>query len=134
MSSLGEDERFDEGEQCDTHLCGYIRSREVQSLIQIVRLVPIHKLRHHLPVPGLVELVHEHAVELRQVLDDADDDLEERLEVVRRAELLVDLRHNREHVHHAHRALPAPPPRSGAAEATRAGATTPSCKGPASIA
>ena len=81
----------------------------MKTTIKIVGTIPVDELRDGLPVPALIELVNEHAVELREVLDDAHDDFEESVQVRRRAELLVDLRHHSKDIHHAYSpALPAP--------------------------
>ncbi|KAJ6472551.1 hypothetical protein C8R45DRAFT_1164269 [Mycena sanguinolenta] len=62
-------------------LCRDIHRRKMQPPIQILCLAPIQQLRHDLPVPRLVKLIRQHAVELRQVLDNAEDDLQEGREV-----------------------------------------------------
>lgn len=66
----------------------------MKALVQVVRLAPVNKFCHNLPVPHLIELIHEHTVELAQILDDTHDNFEERVQVRGSRKLVVRLRLN----------------------------------------
>lgn len=79
-------------------LRGNITCWEPQALVEIVCLAPINQLRNRLSIPVVVELVYQHAMELRQILDDTNDDVQQLSESRRASELVVNLREDREHV------------------------------------
>lgn len=82
-----------------------IRGRKQQPFIQVpcrsIVQLPVHQLRNNLAIPRLVKLIDHNTVKLGQVLDDPHHDLQERIEIRGATELVVDLGHDGEDVHHA---------------------------------
>lgn len=75
-----------------------VRRGEVEPAEEVLGAGPVYLFGHDAAVPRLVELVHHDPVELGQLLEDACRDLEERLELVRLAQLVVDLAQEPDHV------------------------------------
>lgn len=71
---------------------------EHEAAVQVVRLRKVHKFGHNLTVHLLVKLVHQHTVEAGDLANDADSDVQERLNVTCGAELPVDLVEERKDV------------------------------------
>lgn len=73
----------------------------MQSSIQIPGLAPVHEFGNNLPIPCLIELVHQHSMELRQILDYTHYNLHKHIQTRRSSQLFIDLVHHRKNVHHA---------------------------------
>ena len=74
-----------------TSLWGNVRCGKVQTLEEVVGLVPIYQLSDDKPVPRLVKLIDKHPVELSKFLDDSNDDIQEGFKIGCISELLVNL-------------------------------------------
>jgi hypothetical protein len=85
-----------------TRLSWDVGGRELQPLVQIVGFAPINQFRNDQPVPLRVKAVYKTAMELRQVLDDANHDLEERVEIWSLTELVIDLSEDCKDIHGSH--------------------------------